>query len=431
MALSVNLSSSEISRYSRQILLSEVGIDGQTKLKNSRVLIIGCGGLGCPSALYLCGAGIGIVGLWDHDIVDVNNLHRQIGHEEGKVNQLKVDSLKEKLLKLNSTIQIETYSLPFGKDEKQNEILRKYDIVLDCTDNVATRYLLNDLCVKFDRILISGSAIRMEGQLSIFNYSRKFLNITDDVTSYEGNNNLCYRCLWPVPSPKQSIKSCSSSGVLGMVPGTIGTLQATETIKVLLKFPPENLLCGKLLIYDAKNLIMKVIKLRGKDPNCKSCSLRQFPPSMTLDDYEKIYGGLIQCDSKLELLSKDDRLNCDQFNEMIKKQKKILLIDTREKCELELGKIQETDQLHQFHYSLSDMQTDKQCHLKKLEKFLGEKVEIFEFIVCVCRRGNNSQEAVDILQSICLNNESKMKIKDLIGGLMEWRLKYDLTIPEY
>ncbi|RME01310.1 MAG: molybdopterin-synthase adenylyltransferase MoeB, partial [Calditrichaeota bacterium] len=247
----VQLTHEEILRYSRHLVLPEVAMAGQKKLKAARVLIIGTGGLGSPLALYLAAAGVGHLGLVDFDVVEESNLQRQIIHKTRNVGRSKLDSAREAILDINPNIQVETYEVAFTSDNAM-DIAREYDLIIDGTDNFPTRYLVNDVCVLLGKPNVYGSIYRFEGQASVF-WAEK---------------GPCYRCLYPEPPPPGMVPSCAEGGVLGILPGVIGVIQATEAVKLILgKGEP---LIGRLLLYDALNMKFREVKLR-KDPNCPIC----------------------------------------------------------------------------------------------------------------------------------------------------------------
>src|SRR5688500_11520550 len=262
------LSRDEILRYSRHLLIPEVGLEGQRKLKNSSALIVGTGGLGSPVALYLAAAGIGRIGLVDYDVVDSSNLQRQVIHGTSTVGKLKVDSARDKLVDLNPEIQVDVYNEPFTS-ENALRIARDYDIILDGTDNFPTRYLTNDVSVFLGKPNVYASIYRFDGQASVF-YAK------------EGP---CYRCLFPAPPPPGLVPSCAEGGVLGVLPGTIGAIQATETVKLILGVGKP--LVGRLLLYDALNMTFDFVKLR-KNPRCPVCG--ENPTLSELIDYEQFCG---------------------------------------------------------------------------------------------------------------------------------------------
>src|SRR5512134_69247 len=262
------LSRDEILRYSRHLLIPEVGLEGQRKLKGSSALIIGTGGLGSPVSLYLAAAGIGRLGLVDYDVVDSSNLQRQVIHGTSTVGKLKVESARAKLLDLNPDIQVDIYNEPYTS-ENALRIARDYDIILDGTDNFPTRYLTNDVAVFLGKPNVYASIFRFDGQVSVF-YAK------------EGP---CYRCLFPEPPPPGLVPSCAEGGVLGVLPGTIGAIQATEAIKLILGVGEP--LIGRLLLYDATTMTFDEVRLR-KNPACPICG--DHPTITELIDYEQFCG---------------------------------------------------------------------------------------------------------------------------------------------
>src|SRR5215211_151311 len=257
----------ELLRYGRQLLLPEVAIDGQRKLKASRVLIIGAGGLGSPAALYLAAAGVGTLGLVDFDIVEVTNLQRQILHGTRDVGRLKLDSARDRLHDANPNVKLELHPTRLTSANALT-IIREYDLVLDGTDNFATRYLVNDACVLLGKPNVYGSIFRFDGQASVF--------ATED--------GPCYRCIYPEPPPPGLVPSCAEGGVLGVLPGLVGTLQATETIKLLLGTGES--LAGRLLLIDTLAATFRTVRLR-KDPTCPACGTREITQ---LIDYDQFCG---------------------------------------------------------------------------------------------------------------------------------------------
>src|SRR5512133_2943495 len=266
--MSTELSHEEILRYSRHLLIPEVGLDGQKKLKASSALVIGTGGLGSPVALYLAAAGIGRLGLVDFDTVDESNLQRQIIHGTATVGKLKVKSAKTRLNDLNPDIQVDAYNEPFTS-ENAMRIAADYDILIDGTDNFATRYLTNDVSVFLGKPNVYGSIFRFDGQASVF----------------DARTGPCYRCLFPEPPPPGLVPSCAEGGVFGVLPGTVGTLQGTEVIKLILGIGEP--LVGRLLLYDALDMTFQSVQLR-KNPNCKVCGPN--PQVTHLIDYEQFCG---------------------------------------------------------------------------------------------------------------------------------------------
>lgn len=391
------LSNLEIVRYSRQIILPNFGVSGQLKLKHASVLIVGAGGLGCPSSQHLVGAGVGHIGLVDYDVVEVNNLHRQLMHNEEAIGLSKVESLKSSLLKLNSNTRVSTFNMQLDS-QNANDIIKDFDIVLDCTDNVATRYLLNDTCVMLGKPLVSGSALQFEGQLTVYNYK----------------DGPCYRCVFPKPPPPEAVTNCGDGGVFATVTGIVGTMQAMEATKIVQDF--DSVLAGKLLIYDALETTFRTVKLRGRKKNCDICGEN---PSITkLIDYEQFCGmKATDKDSNLNILSPSDRVTVEEFSERFLSNGH-LLIDVRSKHEFEMCQLPQA-----INIPIKEIMDDRK--IGEIHKILiaSGKSPIF----LVCRRGNDSQLAVQRLQK----KFSKLIFKDITGGLHAWSTKIDCQFPMY
>ena len=264
----MEFSEEQIYRYARHIILPEVGGEGQKKLLGAKVLLLGAGGLGSPIALYLAAAGVGTIGLVDFDVVDKSNLQRQILHGTSDVGKLKIDSASETLTDMNPDVKVVKHNTRLSS-ENAMEIIKDYEIVVDGTDNFATRYLVNDVCVLLDKVNVHGSIFRFEGQVTVF----------------KKVDGPCYRCLYPEPPPPGMVPSCQEAGVLGVLPGVVGSLQATEVVKIILgKGEP---LVGKLLLYDALKTEFRRLNLR-RDPNCPICG--DNPTITELIDYEEFCG---------------------------------------------------------------------------------------------------------------------------------------------
>ncbi len=263
-----DLSRAELLRYSRHLILPEVGLEGQRELKNAAVLLVGTGGLGSPLALYLAAAGVGRIGLVDFDVVDDSNLQRQVIHGTDRLGILKVESARKRMLELNPYIQVDTYNEVFTS-ENAARIAQGYDLLADGTDNFPTRYLINDLAALSGRPFVYGSIYRFEGQVSVFDARR----------------GPCYRCLFPEPPPPDSVPSCAEGGVFGVLPGTVGTLQGAEVLKLILGVGEP--LIGKLLLYDALDMTFQTVTLR-KNPRCRVCG--EAPTITELIDYEQFCG---------------------------------------------------------------------------------------------------------------------------------------------
>lgn len=380
------LSRQEILCYSRHLLLPEVGLEGQNKLKATAVLIVGTGGLGSAMALYLAAAGIGRLGLVDFDIVDRTNLQRQVLHSTETVGQLKVESARQRLSNLNPGIQIDTYNEPFTS-ENARCIAADYDIILDGTDNFPTRYLINDLCVLTRKPNIYGSIFRFDGQVSVF----------------DARHGPCYRCIFPKPPPPGLVPSCAESGVLGILPGTIGTLQATEAIKQILGIGEP--LIGKLLIYNALDMNFDFIKLK-KNPNCKICGPN---PTITelIDYYE--FCGVPGLRHETGSAGNNWDITASELAARLKLPNPPTLLDVREPHELQISAIEGA----------------KLIPLGQLASRLAE-LDPTQEIVVFCKAGTRSTRALELLVASGFH-----KIKNLVGGINAWAEKVDPDLPIY
>jgi sulfur-carrier protein adenylyltransferase/sulfurtransferase len=379
------LSRDEILRYSRHLLIPEVGLEGQRKLKNSSVLIIGTGGLGSPVSLYLAAAGIGRIGLVDYDTVDSSNLQRQVIHGTSTVGKLKVESARAKLLDLNPGIQIDVYNEPYTS-ENAMRIAKDYDIILDGTDNFPTRYLTNDVAVFLGKPNVYASIYRFDGQVSVF-YAK------------EGP---CYRCLFPEPPPPGLVPSCAEGGVLGVLPGTIGTLQATEALKVLLGIGEP--LIGKLLLYNALDMSFDFVKLK-KNPNCRVCGPNA--DIKELIDYEE-FCGVPSHDHEEGSAGASWDITVTELAERVKTNH-LKLIDVREPHELEISRLPNATNIP----------------LGQLAARLSE-LDSADDMVLFCKSGARSTRALELLTSAGFR-----KVKNLKGGINAWAKEVDKSLPIY
>jgi len=382
----VQLSHEEIRRYSRHLIMPEVGLAGQKKLKAASVLLIGTGGLGSPLGMYLAAAGIGKIGLVDYDTVDYTNLQRQIVHGTSGVGKLKVDSAKERLLDINPDVEVVTYNQPFTS-ENAMEIARPYDVIVDGTDNFPTRYLTNDVCVLLGKPNVYGSIFRFEGQASVF-YAK------------EGP---CYRCLFPEPPPPGLVPSCAEGGVLGVLPGTIGTIQATEVVKLILG--AGTTLIGRLMLYDALSMTFEEVKLR-KNPRCVICS--EHPTLDHLIDYEQ-FCGVPSHDHETESAGAGWDITPMQLSERLKEGNHIRIIDVREPHEWDISHIEGADLIP----------------LGTLAARMNE-LDSAEEIVLHCKTGARSARALELLRTAGFR-----KVKNLKGGINAWAREVDTKLPTY
>ncbi len=380
------LTHAEIMRYSRHLLIPDVGLEGQRKLKAASILIIGTGGLGSPVALYLAAAGVGKIGLVDYDVVDESNLQRQVIHGTSRLGQLKVESARDRILDLNPEVNVEVNNEPFTS-ENAMRIAAGYDILVDGTDNFPTRYLVNDVSVMLGKPNVYGSIFRFEGQVSVF----------------DARVGPCYRCLFPEPPPPGLVPSCAEGGVLGVLPGTIGTLQATEAIKLILGIGRP--LIGRLLLYDALDSSFQFVNLR-KNPKCKVCS--PTPEVTELIDYEA-FCGMPGHDHDLGSAGMEWDITPQELAAKLKRGEPVRLIDVREPVELEVSKLPgaELIPLGQLAANLS-------------------KLDSAQDIVLFCRSGSRSTRALELLVSAGFR-----KARNLKGGINAWAREVDPTLPVY
>jgi len=380
------LSHEEILRYSRHLLIPEVGLEGQRKLKASSVLVIGTGGLGSPVALYLAAAGVGRIGLVDYDVVEYSNLQRQVIHGTSTLGELKVESARKRMLDLNPGIQVQVFNEPFTSQNAMR-IAKDYDLLVDGSDNFPTRYLSNDVCVLLGKPNVYGSIFRFEGQLSVFDARR----------------GPCYRCLFPEPPPPGSVPTCAEGGVLGVLPGIIGTMQANEAIKLLLGIGEP--LIGRLMLYDALEMSVEFVKLR-KNPHCKICGPN--PEITGLIDYEAFCGvpGNDHVDGSV---GGGWDITASELADRLTKGEKIRLIDVREPHELEISRISGADLIP----------------LGQLAGRLSE-LDSAEEMVVFCQAGMRSKRALDLLVSAGFR-----KAKNLKGGINAWVKEVDPSQPVY
>lgn len=404
-----DLSHEEVSRYSRHLIMPEVGIEGQRKLKASSVLLIGTGGLGSPTALYLAAAGIGRMGLVDYDVVDESNLQRQIIHGQSTLGVSKLDSAERRIKDINPFIEIDKHNVPLTSDNAL-EIIAPYDIVIDGTDNFPTRYLVNDACAKLGKPNVYGSIFRFEGQLSVF-YAKQ---------------GPCYRCMFPEPPPPGLVPSCAEGGVLGLLPGTIGTLQATEAIKLLLGIGDP--MIGRMVLYDALEMSFTTIKVR-KDPNCPVCSIPA--EQIELIDYEQFCGVPAHDHSDfsgVEAAAQNGMgvIDVQTLNQRLTAGDDLLVLDVREPHEWAIAAIEGT-----LRIPKGDIQTAKNAVIagRKLEaETVLNDIPRDREIVVHCRSGKRSADVIEMLVQAGYDAD---KLKNLEGGILAWAEQIDRTLPQY
>jgi sulfur-carrier protein adenylyltransferase/sulfurtransferase len=380
----VSLSKEEVMRYSRHLIMPEVGMDGQLKLKQAKVLCIGTGGLGAPLGLYLAAAGVGRIGLVDFDVVDSTNLQRQVLFGTSDVGRPKIEAAADRLRNLNPDIQIDTFEAQLTS-ENALDIMKDYDIVVDGTDNFPTRYLVNDACVLLGKPNVYGSIFRFEGQITIFGYP----------------DGPCYRCLYPEPPPPGLVPSCAEGGVLGVLPGIVGTIQAAETLKLIIgKGDP---LVGRLLLFDALGMKFRELRLR-KNPECPVCG--NHPTVTKLIDYAEFCGirgeeAPVTATNIPEITPRELKARLDRGDDLY-------ILDVREPHEYQICN------LHGHLIPLGEL--SRRAH----------ELDSSREIVAHCRSGKRSAEAVQFLQKAGFR-----KIWNLKGGILAWSDEVDPSVPKY
>ena len=380
----VQLSQEEMLRYSRHLILPEVGMEGQKKLKAARVLIIGAGGLGSPAGLYLAAAGVGNIGIVDFDVVDLTNLQRQVIHSTRNVGRPKLDSARERIKEINPHAEVETFETKLTSGNAM-DILRKFDVIIDGTDNFPTRYLVNDACVLLGKPNVYGSIFRFEGQVSLFDATR----------------GPCYRCLYPSPPPPGLVPSCAEGGVIGVLPGIIGSLQALEAIKFVLG--KGDLMTGRLLLFDALRLSFRELKLM-KDPACPVCGERR--TIRELIDYDEFCG--VDAPRAETKAPEKNEITPLELKSRLDRGEDISLLDVREPHEYEI------------------------CHLGAVLIPLGSlpqrmnELDPQREIVVYCKTGRRSARAVEILRRAGFRHPA-----NLVGGIDRWAADVDPQMTRY
>ncbi|MGH9731433.1 MAG: molybdopterin-synthase adenylyltransferase MoeB [Candidatus Acidiferrales bacterium] len=379
------LSKQEVLRYSRHLIMPEVGMDGQFKLKKAKVLMVGSGGLGAPLGLYLAAAGVGRLGIVDFDTVDFTNLQRQVTFGTSDVGRKKLAAARERLANLNPEIQIDTFETRLTSENALG-ILRDYDIVVDGTDNFPTRYLVNDACVLLGKPNVYGSIFRFEGQASIFGYP----------------GGPCYRCLYPEPPPPGLVPSCAEGGVLGVLPGIIGCIQAMETIKLIIG--KGDSLVGRLLLFDALGMRFRELKLR-KNPECLVCG--GHPTVTKLIDYAE-FCGIRGEEAPAQTAAAVPEITPKQLKQRLDRGDDIYILDVREPHEYQICNL-----------------NGHLIPLGELPKRVSE-LDSSREIVAHCRSGKRSGEAVEFLLKAGFR-----KISNLKGGILAWSDEVDPSVPKY
>jgi adenylyltransferase/sulfurtransferase len=385
-AAGVSLSQQEVARYSRHLIMPEVGLEGQKRLKASSVLLIGAGGLGSPLGLYLAAAGVGRIGLVDFDVVDFSNLQRQVLHGTADVGRLKLTSAKERLQAINSEVRLDLYETRLTSANAL-EILRPYDVVIDGTDNFPTRYLVNDACVLLGKPNVYGSIFRFDGQASVF---------------YPGQGP-CYRCLYPEPPPPGEVPSCAEGGVLGILPGLIGCIQATEAVKLLLG--QGSPLVGRLLLYDALQMSFREFRIR-RNPKCPICG--EQPTIRALIDYEQ-FCGVRGGEAPVPAASGLEETTVEELKARLDRGEDVFILDVRNPEEFQICRIPGSTLIP----------------LPALPQRFGELDRERELVVH-CKSGMRSQKAIGLLRQ-----QGFRRLKNLKGGILAWAERIDPGMPKY
>ncbi|BDG01175.1 molybdopterin-synthase adenylyltransferase MoeB [Anaeromyxobacter oryzae] len=376
------LGQEEILRYSRHLIIPDVGVEGQRRLKAARVLMVGAGGLGSPIGLYLAAAGVGTLGLVEFDVVDVTNLQRQVIHGTKDVGRKKVESARDRIHDVNPHVEVVAYDTQLTS-ENALEIIRNYDLVVDGTDNFATRYLVNDACVLLGKPNVYGSIFRFEGQSTVF--------CTTD--------GPCYRCLYPEPPPPGLVPSCAEGGVLGVLPGLLGLVQATETVKLIVGAGEP--LVGRLLLLDALRMDFRTVKLR-KNPSCPACGTHEI---QALIDYQQFCGIRGQPDETDGIPT----ITPAELDARRRRKDAFDLIDVREPHEWDIGRIEgaRLTPLSSFAEALPTLDSARD-------------------LIVYCKSGGRSARAVRQLQAAGFR-----RVWNLAGGILRWSEEIDPTVPRY
>jgi adenylyltransferase and sulfurtransferase len=474
------LSSEEYTRYARQLILPGFGPPAQLRLRASSVLIVGAGGLGCPAALYLAGCGIGTLGIVDGDTVEVSNLHRQVGHSSCGVAVKKAESLAARCRDLNPLVRYESHAEEHLSAENAARVLAPYDVVLDCTDRPASRYLVSDACVVLGKPLVSASALRTDGQLIVLNYppSRKNGRPSGDDGGCDGGGGEgqgdreagpCYRCVFPRPPPASSVLSCGEGGILGPVVGVMGVLQALEAIKLIIASPPPSSSPSpspSLLLFSAHSTppTFRTVRMRGRRPDCFACSPRS---TLTLEELSAgslDYAHFCGVSAPVAVLRSEERVSPSQYNkarrntagvavgteaspeqeglEQQEKEKQHLLLDVREKEHYSVasipGSINVPFSKFQTQYSNynklgspsdSGRRGEEEEPAPQRPDWMPESLAPDAPIYVVCRVGNDSQLVTRKLKEMGLDRDGARFIGDIKGGMRAWKQEVDHTMP--
>ncbi|KAH0275289.1 Molybdopterin-synthase sulfurtransferase, partial [Aureobasidium melanogenum] len=409
------LSNAEFKRYGRQLIMPQVGLQGQLRLKAARVLIVGAGGLGCPASAYLAGAGVGTLGLVDGDTVEESNLHRQIAHSTDRVNMFKVDSAIAYLRGLNPNVNYIPHRAHLTPSSAL-DIFSNYDFVLDCTDHPTSRYLISDACVLSGKPLVSASALRTEGQLTVLNNPPRAPGASD--------GGPCYRCVFPRPPPAESVVSCGEGGILGPVVGVMGILQALEAIKLITSPPNSPAAPPSLLLFSAYSIPQfRNVKLRSRRLDCASCSANHTVTESSLTSGSMDYVAFCGVTNPVDILPPSSRISAGDLLSTLASlsphdDEAPIVLDVRDQTQFELCSLPNS-----INLPYQGIQTRLRQDTQILEDLKGRDVLV------VCKLGNDSQLAVQMLET--MSSGGMKSIKDVQGGFRAWRNEVDPEWPDY
>ncbi|KAL2759028.1 hypothetical protein ACRALDRAFT_2134165 [Sodiomyces alcalophilus JCM 7366] len=425
------LPATDYERYSRQMVIGGVGTRGQLRLKSASVLIVGAGGLGCPAAAYIAGAGVGTLGIIDDDTVETSNLHRQIAHATSRVGMSKVESAITYLKDLNPTVTYRAHNTRLTPENAES-IVSNYDLVLDCTDHPAIRYLVSDICVLLGKPLVSASALKTDGQLMVLNYPAR--------AAGDESGGPCYRCIFPRPPPPESVVSCGEGGILGPIVGVMGILQALETIKLITggavdpsaAAPPPTSKPSMLLFSGAAALSFRSFSMRPRKKGCITCSA---DATLTLEglrsggfDYAQFCGVAVP----LDILRPDERISAAECKDPSGTSAgTALLLDVREREHFDVSSIEGAVNIPiaTFLRETTACKSDGQPHEQKAPAWFPPDVSDDSPIYVVCRVGNDSQLATRRLKEMGLDRNGTRYIGDIKGGMRAWKAEVDPTLP--
>ncbi|KAI0160384.1 adenylyltransferase [Xylariaceae sp. FL1272] len=419
------LKEEEYNRYGRQLILPSIGIKGQLRLKAAAVLIVGAGGLGCPAAVYLAGAGVGILGVVDGDTVEVSNLHRQIAHSTACVGMKKVDSLGGYCRGLNPEITYVSHPEHLTPQNAEH-VVSGYDVVLDCTDHPTSRYLISDICVLLRKPLVSASALRTDGQLIVLNNPPAARGLAE--------GGPCYRCIYPRPPPADSVVSCGEGGILGPVVGVMGVLQALEAIELISAgIGNDNAAIRKepvapsLLLFSANSTTtFRSIRMRGRRPDCFACSAQSTLTLKQLGSGSLDYIQFCGVNTPINVLRPAERITPTEYNTLAADDRGLLL-DVREKELFDIGSIPGAVNLP-FSAFQSNSRANPPDQVPQLD-WLPDEAQSNKPIHVICRVGNDSQLVTEKLKQLGLDRGGARQIRDIKGGMQAWKLEVDQTIP--